>query len=155
MKKFIFMIFILVSIVAVCQEKRTDDVYFTPKKLTAKSFCIFTNLSVADNYQMCIKKLTELNIFAQTNSETHTIKTDLLSTKKRNYSYYLTIFCMDSLISVSGMFKTGLSIEIYNVKSEDSFIPIENKGMKGSAYQIVFNEMKQFADEFGYPTEAR
>ncbi|MDP2338029.1 MAG: hypothetical protein Q8N05_16605 [Bacteroidota bacterium] len=116
----------------------------------ATKVVIETGKSKEENFKLCKKILTESEIMIESNNENYTIKTDELNTKKKNYIYYLTFFCKDNSIVVSGKSKSGISIELYGVKSEDNFETIVNRGSPGSFYGITFTEMVTMAQKFGY-----
>ncbi len=142
MKKSLFLLFIIFSI--------NFTSFSQPKGIT--QIIINTDRMASDNYKFCLNKLNELNIFAsKTDTVQYVIKTDLLITRKRNYNYFLTFFCKDNQIVVSGKYKLGMSFSMYTgglgASLEDSFEPVINKGMKGSANIIVFDEMMDIADQ--------
>lgn len=153
MKRFFLPLTIVFTIFAAGLQAQ-DDVYFKPEPKYPKGstkISIETGKSKADNFELCSQFLTNLDISTEANEKTMVIKTDELNTKKKRYPYYLTFFCKDSVIVLTGKFKTGMTIQIYGVRSEDNFEPIINKGMKGSPLQITFSEMLGVAQSFNYP----
>jgi len=148
MKKLFTLLFLILFFEAFAQ----DDVYYTPEAKYPKGvskITIETGLSKAENFKFCQDVLTNENVIIEVNEQSFSIKTDELNTKKQKYPYYLIFFCKDSTIVLSGKFKLGMTIQVYGVKSEDNFEPIQNKGMKGSAYEITFSEMVEFAKKLG------
>lgn len=105
---------------------------------------ITTTQSPNENYTQVLNLLLDNDFeIEKRDFELFTIKTGLKPLPKTG-SYYLNLRCKDNTIQITGKFYSGISTEIYGVKSEDSVETIINKGMKGSIYKTAFIEMYKF-----------
>lgn len=115
-----------------------------PKK--AKQIFVHTEKSASDNYTDVITYLID-NVI---DIKSHDKDLGLIRTESFSRSNIaLTLYCTDSTIRVTGTFKTGMELNLGGVIATDDPMPIENRGMKGSAYRKAFDEMNRFAGKFG------
>ena len=156
-------ILIFLALVAGCwslsAQKRPvqDDVYFQPEDngVTAqipkgtKILTVTTDSTAAGNFKLVTETLLDNNIEIETyDKEMGTISTAFTPLKKTG-SYKLKFRCKNNNIIVSGTFTSGISIELYGVRAEDTAMEIEKRGMKKSMYDITFGKMYDFAAQLG------
>lgn len=135
--------------------------------LFALAFSIFSNAQTAADLWGGIPQKTDIITVINDLSATENMKTAILNfiddgytIQKRDsdFMYFstdtrsmgsgaiaLTIKCKDSAAVVSGVFSTGISIELYGVRAEDTMQKIEKRGQKKSAFWNAFIEMDRCA----------
>jgi hypothetical protein len=109
---------------------------------------IENNLSSSANLVQSIRILFDNGFtFAKKDQELNYLVTEVRPFK--NGSIQFTVKCQDASITVSGIFNSGISVELAGVRSENNFEKIEKKGMKGSPYFNAFIEMDRVARLIG------
>ena len=63
-----------------------------------------------------------------------------------NISTKMIIRKSGNRVKLTGQFLSGVSIEMYGVRSEDKPEPIEKRGMGRSPYMVAFDEMARIAE---------
>lgn len=153
-KLFYTLIFSIITLCSIAQNEINNSFNVKEHKGCEKLILV-TGKTKAENYKFCNEILSGIDVATQSDESTLVIKTDMLNTKKKGYSYYLTFFCKDSTINVTGKFNASISVEMYGVRSESNFESILNKGMKGSPYEIAFSEMLSIAQKFNCKINAQ
>lgn len=124
----------MLPIFAVAQPKKANQIFVHNEK------------SASDNYTDAITYLIDNAIDIKSHDkDLGLIRTEPFS--KSNIA--LTLYCADSTIRVTGVFKTGMELNWGSVTTTDDPEPIVNRGMKGSPYKKAFEEMDKFAKELG------
>lgn len=124
---------------------RTNSAALTAPKGTNK-IIVTTDFDTQANFNNTVNALLEANYEpTELNKEIFIIKTALKATGKVASDHYFFIRCRDNEIIITGQFRLGISVSLYGVKTEQTFEPIENKGMNGSILKENFNSMAAFA----------
>lgn len=112
----------------------------------ANRIIVSNEQSARDNLDVVIKEMINQGYEpTEINKEYFTVKTSLKGDEKADAEYYFFVTCREGEIIIYGQFKSTITISSYGVKSEASFRPIENRGMKGSTLKITFNKMDELA----------
>lgn len=94
--------------------------------------------------------------FAQIDKEYHTIRTDIKSAGMAAYDIFFRLYRNDDsavLLSVTGRIHTSVSPHHGLVSSNHtSADPVTNRGMRGSALQIAWNDMETMAASIPHTT---
>lgn len=110
---------------------------------------IFNEKSAQQNYIHAKSIIADNGIEIKTqDADILQITTGIIPGKGNSESHYI-IQCKDSLISIRGLFKSNLKINIFGQTGEGATEQISNMGMPGSVYQKVFNAMNTFALKMG------
>ncbi|MES2417598.1 MAG: hypothetical protein V4541_05390 [Bacteroidota bacterium] len=137
MKKLLLMLIMYFPLISYSQE--------IPKR--ASNVIVKTQLSAKENFSFAIKTILGNDLIIDTkDAELGYIKTQ--QTNNKDGIYFYNILCSDNQISISGMSKTGYTIKFGSVSSSDDFEKIENRGMNGSFFKKMFNNMNEFAKKF-------
>lgn len=149
--------FILVNI-SNAQER--DDLYYTPgnkkqnavKKTIPKrvnKILIHNSFNRAENFQLIGEILVENNYqIDKADKEFWTISTIPKTHEKRTLNYIFYFAAKDSVIAISGTFKTLIGNLFINPDNPCNFTTIVNIGMKGSPLIDSFSKMVKFAECF-------
>lgn len=98
-----------------------------------KSIIEIGRLLVEDGYTIA-KSDTTFNFLETTFQPVGNISTKMIVRKS------------GSRVKLTGQFLSGVSIEMYGVRSEDKPEPIEKRGMGRSPYMVTFDEMARIAE---------
>jgi hypothetical protein len=139
-----------------------DPIYYSPPKRgqfspqeyklipkNTKILKVYTGKPDTINFIDVTKLLIENNYeISRRDKEFLTIKTDFKQFQGTG-NYYLNIRCSNDTIYVWGLFRVGLSVEMFGVKSEDSLLEIIKKGSADSIYGMAFYTLYHSAMIFG------
>lgn len=113
----------------------------------AQKVVINNTLTAKDNFDLAVKTLLDNDYFIESkNAELYTIKTQPRQVNKHTGLYFLNIRSRDNGIEVSGMFKSGIELNISGVNSTDNYEPIVSRG---GLYKVAFNNMNEFSMKLG------
>jgi hypothetical protein len=159
MRLALILLFALI-LVDISNAQERDDLYYTPnnkkqnvvKKSIPKrvsKILIHNKFNRAENFQLIGETLVENNYqIDKADKEFWTISTIPKTHEKRTLNYILYFVAKDSLIAISGTFKTLINNIFINPDNPCNFTTIENIGMKGSPLQDSFLKMYKFAECF-------
>jgi hypothetical protein len=89
-------------------------------------------------------------VIKQQNQEMGIIATDEKALKSGpSASLKIRVLIKDSTLTFFGEVAENLTVSIGGVRTEKTFIPIKNLGMKGSTMRRAWDEMTAFAKQFG------
>lgn len=112
---------------------------------------IKNRLSASENYNLIIKTLSANNYFIESKDiELHYLKTQSKNIEKSPIVYFLNIISKDNEIVISGMFKSGIELNVGNLTSTDDYETITFRGARGSIYMKSFEKMQEFAEKFNF-----
>ena len=113
-----------------------------------KTLTVVTEKSQSENFGHTITQLLQEGYeLERSDRELGTIST-AWRPLPRSGSYKLYIRVSDE-IKFSGVFKSGTSIDVYGVRSEDTPQEIEKRGSPKSVYGMAFNAMYKTAEKTG------
>lgn len=104
-----------------------------------------TNSLTADENFMKVSEVIMDNdyTFSSRDKELKLVTTEMKPLKYG--SIKLSFRCQDSTVTVTGVLLSGITVELYGVRSEDNPEKVVKRGMKKSIYGYVFSEMNRMA----------
>jgi hypothetical protein len=159
MKLTLILLFGLI-LINISNAQERDDLYYTsnnkkqnkglksvPKHVS--KIIIHNKFNRTENFQIIGETLVENNYqIDKADKEFWTISTIPKTHEKRTLNYILYFAAKDSLIVISGTFKTLINNLFINPDNPCNFLRIENIGMKGSPLQDSFKKMYLFSERF-------
>lgn len=143
MKKTISLILISFLLCSIGKAQTIDDLWDSiPKGVT--KIAISNELSADQNFIYASKLLLDNGYtFSVRDTELKYIVTEM--TPLKYGSLKMTFRCQDSSVVVTGTLLSGLSVELYGVRSEDTPEVVTKRGMKKSIYGFTWSEMNRMA----------
>ena len=118
-----------------------------PKNTT--SIEINNSNTASQNFKLVSETLLDNNFeITKRDKELGTITTGFKALPRAG-TYKLNARCKNNKIIISGQFNSGISIEMYGVRSENEVIDIEKTGSYKSTYGRAFGEMYNFSQKLG------
>jgi len=130
---------------ALIAQKQESIVFKGATKITVKN-----NLTADENYKLAINKLLDNGFSIESkDAEYKTIKTQIRKIGNWTYKGFLNIRAKENEIIFSGMFDSGIEINVGGVTTKSTFEPIVYKNSGGN--KMVFKDMENTALMFSMP----